>query len=89
MYTYFRLTLLASVGFVSISGLAVDALSQTKLRARDIGVPFDGTPGPLNAITDVAGVRVGQVTRAVGVGAPGRQHGRSNENKEGRGFHGQ
>ena len=31
-------------------------------RARDLGVPFEGTPGKLNAITDVAGVRVGQVT---------------------------
>ena len=31
-------------------------------RARDLGIPFDGTPGPLNAITDVAGVTVGQAT---------------------------
>ena len=31
-------------------------------RARDLGVPFDGTPGPLNAITDVAGVAVGHAT---------------------------
>jgi D-aminopeptidase len=31
-------------------------------RARDLGVPFEGAPGALNAITDVAGVRVGQVT---------------------------
>jgi D-aminopeptidase len=31
-------------------------------RARDIGVPFEGQSGPLNAITDVAGVTVGQVT---------------------------
>jgi D-aminopeptidase len=31
-------------------------------RARDLGVPFNGTPGPLNAITDVSGVTVGQVT---------------------------
>jgi D-aminopeptidase len=31
-------------------------------RARDLGIPFNGTPGPLNAITDVAGVTVGQVT---------------------------
>ena len=31
-------------------------------RARDLGIPFDGTPGPLNAITDVAGVTVGFVT---------------------------
>ena len=30
-------------------------------RARDLGVPFDGDPGPLNSITDV-GVEVGQVT---------------------------
>ena len=31
-------------------------------RARDLGVPFEGRPGPLNAITDVHGVTVGQVT---------------------------
>ena len=32
------------------------------VRARDLGVPFEGTPGPLNAITDVAGVEVGYTT---------------------------
>jgi len=37
-------------------------------RARDLGVPFDGTPGPLNAITDVAGVEVGHVTLVKGEG---------------------
>ncbi|RLT45564.1 MAG: S58 family peptidase [Chloroflexi bacterium] len=31
-------------------------------RARDLGVPFPGDPGPLNAITDVAGVCVGHTT---------------------------
>jgi D-aminopeptidase len=31
-------------------------------RARDLGIPFDGTPGPLNAITDVAGITVGHTT---------------------------
>jgi D-aminopeptidase len=31
-------------------------------RARDLGIPFDGDTGPLNAITDVAGVAVGQVS---------------------------
>jgi len=31
-------------------------------RARDLGVPFEGVPGLLNAITDVAGVTVGHVT---------------------------
>ena len=37
-------------------------------RARDLGVPFDGTPGPLNAITDVAGVTVGHATIIRGQG---------------------
>ena len=37
-------------------------------RARGVGVPFDGTPGPLNAITDVAGVTVGQATVIAGQG---------------------
>ncbi len=37
-------------------------------RARDLGVPFDGTPGPLNAITDVAGVTVGHTTLISGEG---------------------
>ncbi|MGD8930067.1 MAG: P1 family peptidase, partial [Lysobacterales bacterium] len=36
--------------------------SDTHERARDIGIPFDGTTGPLNAITDVAGVTVGHST---------------------------
>jgi D-aminopeptidase len=33
-----------------------------KSRARDIGIPFHGEPGPLNAITDVASVEVGHTT---------------------------
>ena len=39
-------------------------------RARDLGIPFEGTPGPLNAITDVAGVEVGH--RTLLSGDPGR-----------------
>ncbi len=31
-------------------------------RARDLGVPFEGQPGPLNAITDIAGITVGHAT---------------------------
>jgi D-aminopeptidase len=42
--------------------------SSTKPRARDLGVPFDGTPGPLNAITDVGGVTVGHTTLISGEG---------------------
>ncbi len=37
-------------------------------RARDLGVPFEGTPGDLNAITDVRGVEVGQTTLVEGEG---------------------
>lgn len=37
-------------------------------RARDLGVPFDGVPGPLNAITDVEGVEVGHSTILSGEG---------------------
>ena len=40
----------------------------SKPRARDLGIPFDGTPGPLNAITDVAGVQVGHTTIIEGSG---------------------
>jgi L-aminopeptidase/D-esterase-like protein len=43
--------------------------AQAKRRARDLGIPFDGTPGPLNAITDVAGVEVGMTTLISGEGA--------------------
>ncbi|WP_430644857.1 P1 family peptidase [Agromyces sp. GXS1127] len=37
-------------------------MTQSPIRARDLGVPFDGTPGEFNAITDVPGVEVGMVT---------------------------
>ncbi|MFW2829688.1 P1 family peptidase [Sphingomonas sp. ID0503] len=37
-------------------------------RAREIGIPFEGTPGLNNAITDVGGVEVGQVTLVSGEG---------------------
>src|SRR5438105_3860957 len=38
------------------------------IRARALGIPFDGTPGALNAITDVAGVQVGYTTLISGEG---------------------
>ncbi len=44
------------------------ASAQTKPRARALGVPFDGTPGPNDAITDVAGVEVGLTTLVSGEG---------------------
>jgi D-aminopeptidase len=42
--------------------LAFGSAAADAPRARDLGVTFEGTPGPLNAITDVAGVTVGHVT---------------------------
>jgi L-aminopeptidase/D-esterase-like protein len=44
------------------------AFADDKPRARDIGIPFAGTPGPYNAITDVAGVTVGHTTLISGDG---------------------
>jgi len=48
----------AAIALCALSCLA----SAAEPRARELGVPFEGTPGPLNAITDVAGISVGQVT---------------------------
>jgi len=58
--------LLCSLAAVSLAN-AQDKPS-AKPRARDLGVPFDGTPGPLNAITDVSGVIVGHTTLISGEG---------------------
>jgi D-aminopeptidase len=45
-----------------LASLVVGAAFGATPRARDLGIPFDGTPGPLDAITDVVGVTVGEVT---------------------------
>jgi D-aminopeptidase len=62
----------------ALAALAVAAQQQTTapvaapadkpVRARDLGIPFDGTPGPLNAITDVKGVELGFTTLVEGEG---------------------
>lgn len=54
--------------FLVFSLLAAPAFAAEHPRARDLGVPFDGTPGPLNAITDVAGIEVGYKTIIKGSG---------------------
>jgi D-aminopeptidase len=53
---------------IFFSLLTAIAAAQSKPRARDLGVPFDGTPGTLNAITDVKGVEVGHTTLVSGEG---------------------
>ena len=55
-------TIVAMMAFSAALG------GETRPRARDLGVPFVGTPGPLNAITDVAGVTVGHTTLLEGAG---------------------
>lgn len=59
--------ILSLVGWLMFG--AQSASMQTKPRARDLGVPFEGTPGTLNAITDVKGVEVGLTTIISGEGA--------------------
>jgi len=58
-----RSVLIPGLLLVSAAAGAAD-----KPRARALGVPFDGTPGLLDAITDVAGVTVGHVTLIEGEG---------------------
>src|SRR5437773_10829306 len=55
--------------------LMLDALAREPIpaptktvRARDLGIPFDGTPGKFNAIADVPGVEVGYTTLISGEG---------------------
>jgi D-aminopeptidase len=65
-----------SMGFTALlllcaslaGGAASSAEPGRHERARDLGVPFDGTPGPNNAITDVEGVLVGHTTLISGSG---------------------
>jgi L-aminopeptidase/D-esterase-like protein len=63
--TFLALALPAAIVTAADPGAAA---AQTRPRARDLGVPFDGTPGPLNAITDVDGVLVGHTTLIAGNG---------------------
>src|SRR5215472_13950148 len=57
-----------SVGAVSVLLLAPALAAGGKPRARDLGIPLDGAPGPRNAITDVKGVEVGHTTLIRGDG---------------------
>jgi D-aminopeptidase len=57
-----RLALAATRIFRSARAMAAEP------RARDLGLPFSGTPGPLNAITDVQGVEIGYTTLIQGEG---------------------
>lgn len=57
----------ATVAALLVTWFAV-APALAQVRARDLGVPFEGKPGPNDAITDVAGVEVGYTTLISGSG---------------------
>ena len=61
-----RRLLAAATVFLAL--FAPDVPAQLRPRARDLGIAFDGAPGPLNAITDVPGVEVGHATIVRGEG---------------------
>jgi D-aminopeptidase len=63
-----RQALQLCVGLAALFTFAQAGSSQARVRARDLGVPFEGTPGPYNAITDVRGVEVGYTTLISGSG---------------------
>lgn len=52
---------------ILVIAVSVNVKAQDR-RARELGIPLDGIPGPLNAITDVAGVEVGDITLISGDG---------------------
>jgi len=57
-----------AIVLLMIMALSELASPQNKPRARDLGIHFEGTAGPLNAITDVKGVEVGHATLISGEG---------------------
>jgi len=66
--TVAALALLLSVQIVAGAKDAAGAVAVAAPRARDLGIPFEGDPGSLDAITDVRGVEVGEVTLIEGEG---------------------
>ena len=64
-----KLTLCCASAVLLSACIAVPQSDSSKIvRARDLGVPFDGIPGQFNAITDVPGVEVGSTTLIRGDG---------------------
>jgi D-aminopeptidase len=59
---------LVAVAFLLYSFAAPARVTTEIVRARDLGIPFEGTPGEINAITDVRGVEVGHTTLVEGDG---------------------
>ena len=65
----FRVCSAVVLAFLTVATPLLASVAAESPRARDLGVPFGGLPGPLNAITDVEGVEVGHITLFTGSGA--------------------
>ena len=65
-----RLLLAATICLIPTSLAFAQQAESPRARARDLGIPFDGTPGQHNAITDVAGIEVGHATIIEGEAGP-------------------
>jgi len=63
-----------ALGLLLAAIVAITVTAQTRPRGRELNIPFPGTTGPLNAITDVPGIAVGHVTLIEGEGklVPGK-----------------
>jgi L-aminopeptidase/D-esterase-like protein len=62
-----RFAVIFVAGFIALASCSI-LRAQAEPRARELGVPFEGTAGPLDAITDVKGVEVGYRTLISGEG---------------------
>ena len=60
--------MIKEIAIIFIGLLSCYQVYSQKPRARDLGIPFVGTPGAFNAITDVQGVEVGYSTIITGKG---------------------
>jgi len=63
-----RLPTTLACGALALGVASARLVAQARPRARDLGIPFEGSPGRWNAITDVAGVEVGATTLIQGSG---------------------
>src|SRR6188474_3464684 len=63
-----------ALALLLVAVAAIAGTAQTRPRGRELGIPFPGKTGPLNAIIDVAGIAVGHVTLIEGEGklVPGK-----------------
>ena len=57
-----------TLALLLIAATAIHGSAHNRPRGRELGIPFPGQTGPMNAITDVDGVAVGHVTLIEGEG---------------------